>query len=106
MDVILGLALSTHIGFNNSYNYIHPHIRLQEENLVAGVYYNSIEKISLYIGYEYDYKDFMFEFGTVSGYFKETPVIPYFRMGYKDIFVSPSIIGDDTGIVAGYELKF
>ena len=37
--MILGLALSTHLGVINEYNNIHPHIRFLEGSTISGVYY-------------------------------------------------------------------
>ena len=48
MDVLLGIALSSHIGFQFDYNEIHPQIRLESEKYAVGAFYNSEENISLY----------------------------------------------------------
>ena len=46
------LALSMHIGLEGDYNSIHPHARCQKDSLISGVYYNSEDKISAYVGIE------------------------------------------------------
>ena len=46
----LMLAISMHIGLTGDYNNIHPHARCQQDSLISGVYYNSEENVSAYIG--------------------------------------------------------
>ena len=46
-EVILSLALSSHVGFDNSYNEIHPHIRFKTDNTVSGAFYNKVGIICL-----------------------------------------------------------
>jgi len=48
----LMLAISMHIGLEGNYNTIHPHARCQKNTLISGIYYNSEEKISAYVGVE------------------------------------------------------
>ena len=113
MDLLLGIALSQHIGYQLEYNQIHPHIRLAYDGYIAGAYYNSEKEISPYAGYRLEYNDAGLELGAVGGYPKLGGVIPYVRYTY-DIndnvifFVSPSgekVNGEiNYGIVAGIEL--
>ena len=107
METILSIALSAHLGFEGEYNRIHPHIRLQDESFIAGAYYNSERRISLYAGLEFTpFEDVGLEIGIVSGYPGYT-IIPFARGTYKDLFVAPGIeYGNITGIVGGYEFKF
>ena len=102
------LGLSLHIGFDKEYNAIHPHIRYQNEGLIAGAYYNSISQPSLYLGTRLEKNDFGLELGAVSGYSKRDPLKPtaYLRATYKNYFVAPSVGIGDTGVVLGTELKF
>ena len=48
----LFLALSMHIGLEGDYNNVHPHARCTVDNSIAGVYYNSEDRISAYVGKE------------------------------------------------------
>lgn len=104
MDIVLGLAFSLHLGFEGEYNDIHPHFRLQQDNIIGGVYYNSEENLSSYIGYVIEQNDFALEIGAVTGY-EEMTVAPYARATYKNFYFTPGV-GEDTGIVIGYEFKF
>lgn len=101
----LALGLSLHLGFEETYNPVHPHIRYQHESLIAGIYYNSEEKISTYVGQRLEYNDLGFEYGAVTGYSGGT-VIPFIRGTYKNYFIAPGVEGDNIGIVLGTELKF
>ena len=96
MDLLVGMALSYHLGFENEYNSIHPHIRLQHEHFITGVYYNSESNASAYAGVEYNLNNFFVEGGAVTGY-TTAPVVPFARMGYKfndiSVFIAP---GEET----------
>lgn len=107
MDIFLGLALSMHLGFEQVYNSIHPHLRLQENNFIAGAYYNSEKAVSAYSGIEIDNGNWNYEFGLVTGY-GEANVLPYFRTAYElsnnsKLFVAPAYENDSLGIVLGIE---
>ena len=56
-EIILSLALSNHVGFDNSYNEIHPHIRFKTDNTISGAFYNSDRTISFYTGKEFKPED-------------------------------------------------
>ena len=43
-------ALSLHVGLEGDYNNYHPHARCQNDALISGVYYNSENHVSTYIG--------------------------------------------------------
>ena len=102
----LALAVSLHLGLEGNYNEIHPHIRYNEQNYIAGAYYNSESNISFYAGKRWEYNDFGLEAGAVTGY-SAGDVIPYGRATYKNFFVAPAVEGDNTiGTVIGYEFKW
>ena len=107
MDPItFALGLSLHLGFENTYNPVHPHIRYTNESIITGIYYNSEERISMYIGQRLEHEDFGFEYGAVTGY-STGAVLPYVRGTYKDFFIAPALEnGERLGIVVGTELKF
>ena len=101
------LALSLHIGLEGDYNEIHPHIRYNEQNYIAGAYYNSVNRVSFYAGKRWEYNDFGLEAGAVTGYDNIAPVIPYVRATYDNFFIGPAAEEPDTvGIVVGYEFKW
>ena len=100
----LALGLSLHLGLQNDYNEIHPHIRYIEEGYMAGAYYNSVEDVSTYIGYRFEHEDFGLEIAGVTGY-PEADVVPYVRATYKNVFIAPALEDDRAGIVIGYEFK-
>lgn len=112
MDILIGLALSAHMGLNGSYNEVHPHVRLEtESNIVAGAYYNSMERASAYIGYEWSKEYFFVEGGAVTGYDEVSAVVPYTRAGVEfnntKVFIAP--VAEDWngklnyGAVVGFE---
>ena len=114
MDILLGLALSQHLNLQNNYNEIHPHIRLQHEQYIAGAYYNSEDRVSPYAGARFEFDSHGVELGIVGGYPALGTVIPYARYTY-DIgnvrtFVTPAgevVNGETTlGAVVGIEILF
>ena len=103
MEILTSIALSLHLGFEGDYNAIHPHIRLQEQQYIAGLYYNSESNISPYVGYRLEYNDFGLEYGAVGNY-SHADIAPYVRGTYKNFFVAPGIENDKVGIVFGIDI--
>jgi hypothetical protein len=101
----LALGLSLHLGLLDSYNEVHPHIRYIENGYMAGAYYNSVENVSAYVGYRWEYEDFGLESAIVTGY-PEADIVPFVRGTYKDFFVAPAMERGTVGAVIGYEIKF
>lgn len=120
MDVLLGIALSSHIGFQFDYNEIHPQIRLENEKYAIGAFYNSEENISLYGAKRIIINNrTSIELGISSGYnYENYPVIPFARGVYEQnenirYFIAPSVeeiryndgTSDlNTGFIIGVEL--
>jgi hypothetical protein len=113
MDILLGIALSQHLNFQNEYNQIHPHIRLEQDGFIAGAYYNSEERISPYVGLRYEFLNNGVELGVAGGYPALGTVVPYGRYTYDvndnlRVFAMPGgeVVDDETkyGIVVGVEL--
>ena len=112
MEILYGIALSAHLGLAGNYNSLHPHVRLENNHYIAGVYYNSMDDISVYGGLKFDYEDYWIETALVTGY-DTNLVIPYVRVG-KDItngirlFAAPAVETygsiNNIGVVIGIEL--
>jgi len=95
----LMLAVSMHIGLEGDYNNIHPHARCQKNALISGVYYNSEEKVSTYIGLEHE----GWEVGFVTGY-TYADVVPMIRYKKNNWFITPAIESNGRkGLVIGLE---
>ena len=103
----LSLGLSLHLGFDDHYNSVHPHIRFEHENFIAGAYYNSLENLSVYAGHRQEINNFGFEAALVTGY-KNGSLTPYIRgtydVGKTRIFVAPGIESKNIGVVFGLEI--
>ena len=106
-NLTLALGLSMHLCLEGDYNSVHPHVRWQDDWKIAGAYYNSMDRMSLYAGYRYEYKDFGTELGIVTGYDELNDVVPMIRATYKSFFIAPSaedFNGNiEPGIVIGIE---
>lgn len=98
---------------NGDYNSIHPQVKMESEQLSVGVYYNSMERVSVYVGYTLDLEVFDVELGVATGYNDYLQsVMPYVRVK-KDIkngtvFIAPvgEVINDNyrQGAVVGFEI--
>ena len=98
----LFFALSMHVGLEGNYNNYHPHARCQKDNLISGVYYNSEDHISTYVGMQHK----GLEFGLVTGYESED-ILPMIRYKKDNWFIAPGYESDGTyGVVFGLEFKF
>ena len=95
----LMLAISMHIGLEGDYNNIHPHARCQVDSMISGVYYNSEDKVSAYIGLEHE----GWEVGLVTGY-TYADVVPMIRYKKNNWFITPAIESNGRkGLVIGLE---
>ena len=83
----LFLAISLHVGLEAEYNQVHPHARCTVENSIAGVYYNSEDNFSAYIGKQIQINSGFLEIGLVNGY-TASKVVPMIRYK-KIIFLFP-----------------
>ena len=98
--ITLSMAISMHLGLENNYNNIHPHARCSIDNTIAGVYYNSEDNISTYIGMKYD----NIELGIVTGY-SSNEIVPMIRYVKNNFFISPAYeTNGNYGITIGIEL--
>lgn len=112
MDILYGLAFSSHLGLNGDYNDVHPQIRIEHDRFIAGAYYNSEERVSFYGGYRFEPMDNVgVELGAVNGYPAIGGVVPYIRGTYDSgstrFFIAPGAEkrqGETTvGAVIGIE---
>ena len=103
----ISLGLSSHIGFDEKYNSVHPHIRYTHEKFITGAYYNSLENLSVYAGHRQEINNFGFEAALVSGY-NNRSLTPYIRgtydVGKMRMFIAPGIESKDIGVVFGLEI--
>ena len=106
LSLLVGMSL--HVGLEGNYNGIHPHARCEINNVITGAYYNSEEKVSAYIGYQFDMPfDSELEVGLVSGY-TGAKVAPMLRLVKDNWFLAPAYEtsdGGNWGITFGYEFK-
>jgi len=94
MDLFFGLLLSAHVGLENEYNWIHPHVGayLNEDRTISvGTYFNSEKKMSTYAAYTYDFGPrFFMEVGAVTGY-TGADVKPMVKLNYNNYFIAPTV---------------
>ncbi len=105
--IVLSIGLSLHAGFDDIYNEIHPHIRYENESVIAGTFINSIERLSWYGGYRTELDNWGFEFTLTTGYNYKIGPAARVTYDYNDVtrvFISPGSENDNIGIVFGVEL--
>jgi hypothetical protein len=105
------LSLTTHLNVEGDYNNIHPQIECEHTitNTIAGTYYNSENKISLYAGRRIELrKEWNIDLVVVTGY-QIRDIQPMIRFKKNNIYMAPMYEkhNNDTnyGIVIGYEMK-
>ena len=102
----LFLAISLHVGLEAEYNQVHPHARCTVENSIAGVYYNSEDNFSAYIGKQIQINSGFLEIGLVNGY-TTSKVVPMIRYKKHNFFISPAYEKyqgqENIGLVLGLE---
>jgi len=95
------VALSLHVGLDNNYNSVHPHVRCDTENVNVGVYYNSERNISTYISKEYSF----IEYGIVTGY-SGFDIAPMIRFKKDNWFIAPAYeTQGNLGFIVGWEYQ-
>jgi len=104
----LFLALSMHVGLEGDYNSVHPHARCTVDNNITGLYYNSEDRISAYVGKEFQLtENGKLELGLVTGY-KSEDVLPMVRYKVGTWFISPAYEThngrENYGVVLGWEM--
>ncbi len=62
------MAVSVHIGYWGSYYSLHPDLRCTTQNNIAGAYYNSGRRVSVYAARKVAMGDGFLEIGLSSGY--------------------------------------
>jgi hypothetical protein len=101
----IGLALSLHMGLENKYNQMHPYVMCENENVIGGVYYNSLDKLSIVGAYRHQFTDDLsLDVGAVTGYHYD--VVPMARLRYKNLFVMPALEDGRAGLVVGLQFEF
>jgi len=79
------MAVSVHIGYWGSYYSLHPDLRCTTQNTIAGAYYNSGRRVSVYAARKVAMGDGFLEIGLSSGYGDEA--VPMLRYRKGNIFI-------------------
>ena len=110
MNFLYGLALTAHLGLSADYNSLHPHIRVLHHNgAISGVYLNSEDRLSTYVGMKFDHNDTFIEVGIVSGYTAVGRPVLYGRAGRylnnaSTVFIAPAVEVIDSDVTKGLVL--
>lgn len=112
----LSVAFSLHAGLPDldSYNAIHPHIRYEQDGMIAGAYLNEATDVSFYTGVRFEKKDKGLELGLVTGYEDlgwDGPVAPFITATYDldehaRVYFKPLYADGDYGAAIGVEVLF
>jgi hypothetical protein len=78
-----------------------------DNSYIAGAYYNSDYRPSVYAGREFKFDVATVELGAATGY-GSMPVAPFVRVKKGNWWVAPgyNIINNQVGVVVGYEITF
>lgn len=80
-NIIFGLAMTAHLGLAGEYNEIHPHVRYDNNHVIAGAFLNSIDSVSVYVGRRFEHNNFGFELTATTGY--NALIVPQIRGTYN-----------------------
>lgn len=107
MNLLYGLALSAHMGFEGEYNSIHPHVRLEQDQYAIGLYQNSENNVSSYLSYSFEKNDYYLELGIVTGYLKPVPLIRA-GVGLDDLnlFIAPGFESRNDGLKLVFGVEY
>ena len=112
-NIIFGLAMTAHLGLAGEYNEIHPHVRYDNNQVIAGAFLNSIDNVSLYVGRRFEHNNFGFELTATTGYL--SLIVPQVRGTYDvhdniRLFAGNAIEKTNgnvrSGAVVGIELMY
>lgn len=103
MKLILGLALSAHLGLSNDYNSVHPQVYAQHEDIYVGAYYNSDYKVSGFAATRLEFEHFDIDVGLATGY--NNSITPIARIKKGMFFAAPIQSGGDKGLLIGIEFN-
>ena len=105
-NLIISIAVSTHLGLSGDFANVHPHAQYQlSDNYITGVFHNSDKRAGIYFGKHTTYKQLDIEYGLVHGY-KRIDIAPMIKINYGNVFVTPAATENEVGMVIGYEVKF
>ena len=77
----------------------------EKNQVITGLYYNSLDKVSVVLAKEYDLTDDLkLDVGIVTGYVYD--VVPMVRLRYKNLFLMPALEDKRTGLVFGVQYDF
>ena len=100
----LMMAGSVHIAYWCSYYSLHPDLRCTTQNTIAGAYYNSGRRVSVYAARKVAMGDGFLEIGLSSGYGDEA--VPMLRYRKGNIFIVPAYQGSKKEKVYGLFLSW
>ena len=111
----LSVAFSLHAGLPDldDYNAIHPHIRFQQEGMIAGAYLNETTDASVYAGVRFEEKGKGLELGLATGYedMGWGPLAPFITATYDidesaRVYFKPLYDDGEYGAAIGVEILF
>jgi len=112
-NIIFGLAMTAHLGLAGEYNEIHPHVRYNNNNVIAGAFLNSLDNMSVYVGRRFEHDNFGVELTATTGY--NELIVPQLRGTYDAhnnvrLFVGNAVEKTQgkikSGAVVGIELLY
>ena len=101
MEIFFSLAFSMHLNLSSNFNEVHPHIRIENNNNIFGLYQNSNDDLAVYSGWKIGEKYYVDLGVTFWESVKGGWIHPWFRGGYKindhiNIFTSPVVSYDEN----------
>lgn len=100
------MAFTLHINQNTNYNGIHPYAYLTKNDYNVGLFYNSLEQVSLFSSKKFyiGNSGLNVEVGAATGY--ETDVVPMARINYKNVYFMPYKDDNEIKPIVGFAMDF
>lgn len=109
--LVLSLALTSHIGWERAFNYVHPTVSYVYSNYSVGAFRNSLDRTSVFVSRTDDIQGYQVQYGVATNY--ENTVIPMLMIKKPitenvNFVVSPSYnkTTKQAAVILGLELTY
>lgn len=109
--IVLSMILTSHVGWSNTFNEVHPMVSYEVNNYSIGVFRNSLNHTSLYFSKIKNYSDFSVQYGLATNYNNKTVPMLVFRkpvMDHVNLVLVPSVDTktNQPAMVIGLEARY
>lgn len=109
--LVLSLVLTSHIGWDQKFNDVHPMVSYNYQNYSLGVFRNSLNHTSLFVSKTSEFDNVSVQYGVASNYGNRVIPMIVIRKNIADrvnFLVSPSYNKTEKrpGLILGIEVSY